>query len=99
MWDHCDASRCWLAMVSADQRIRDLALVIHDQHGDEAVAEAFERARNWREAEDHPMAAVWTQVAEECRKLDGGGRNRQGGKMRFVIAFITCLPHSPSTIV
>jgi hypothetical protein len=56
-------------MATTDQRIRDLARVIHEKHGDEAVAVALERARNWREAEDPPMAAVWVQVAEECRKL------------------------------
>jgi hypothetical protein len=56
-------------MATTEQRIRDLALVIHQNYGDEAVAKALERVRNWRDAEDHPMAAVWEQVAKECRKL------------------------------
>jgi hypothetical protein len=56
-------------MARTDQRTRDLAQVIHEQHGDQAVAEALARARNWREAEDDRMAALWMQVAEECRKL------------------------------
>jgi len=56
-------------MIAAGQRIRDLARVIHEKHGDEAVAEALGRARNWREAEDRPMAALWMRVAVECRKL------------------------------
>ncbi len=56
-------------MVTADQRIRDLARVIHEQHGDQAVAKAVERARDWREAKDHSMAALWLQVAEECPQV------------------------------
>jgi hypothetical protein len=56
-------------MATADQRIRDLARVIHENYGDEAVAVALERVRNWREAEDRPMAALWMRVAAECRKL------------------------------
>jgi hypothetical protein len=54
---------------TADQRIRDLARVIHENYGDEAVAMALERVRDWREAEDRPMAALWMRVAVECRKL------------------------------
>jgi hypothetical protein len=56
-------------MATTDQRIRDLARVIHENYGDEAVAVALERVRNWREAEDGPMAALWMRVAAECRKL------------------------------
>jgi hypothetical protein len=76
-------------MMRVDQRIRDLARVIHEQHGDGAVAEALERARNWREAEDHAMATIWTQVAEECPswsavslRLGGGAALRTAGKRK-----------------
>jgi hypothetical protein len=60
---------CYIDMATTDQRTRDLAQVIHENYGDEAVAVALERVRNWREAEDGPMAALWMRVAEECRKL------------------------------
>jgi hypothetical protein len=56
-------------MATTDQRIRDLARVIHEKYGDEAVVMALERVRDWREAEDRPMAALWMRVAVECRKL------------------------------
>jgi len=56
-------------MATPEPRIRDLARVIHEKHGDEAVAKALERVRDWREAEDRPMAALWMRVAVECRKL------------------------------
>jgi hypothetical protein len=56
-------------LATSDQRIRDLARVIHENYGDEAVAVALERVRDWRAAEDRQMAALWMRVAEECRKL------------------------------
>jgi len=52
-----------------DPKIRQLAEVLVENHGDQALAVVTERVRMWLDVQDYPWVVVWAQVAEELHRM------------------------------
>jgi hypothetical protein len=56
-------------MIDADPRIRELAQVVVERHGQAALGVVTERIRFWLEAEDYGWVAVWAEVADRIGSI------------------------------
>ena len=55
--------------MASDPRIRSIARLLVDKHGDESLAIATERAHDRLAIQDYPSAIIWTRVAEAVHIL------------------------------
>ena len=55
--------------MASDPRIRSIARLLIDKHGDESLAIATERVHDRLGIQDYPSAIIWTRVAEAIHLL------------------------------